>query len=319
MPGGLPPERPAKSGDVALAGKDGRRLTDLIREAERQGAATIANLMTAAIRRVAMAGPTGAVVAATLFTREQRAALVDVFARTVATGSALGHFRVRERQQKAQAAGGLHRFADEEPFALFSTTAPEGIPLLTPAQAVEYFRSLMPRLGIDPIRWAPVMQRTAFTMAAATEQTLLDRVQKVILGRLQTGQGFSTAPAEIESMLDELGVSPANPQYAQMVFRTNAMDAYNVGLALELQEPDVAQTFPVWQYLGIDDGRAGADHRPRFGRYYPNSLPFAVVRGPRVFNCRCTFRPVDAWEWADLSRRGAVLSDLTGATYANAV
>lgn len=302
-------DKAAKSGNVALAGRDGERLTALVAKAQAQGAAALFGVMEPAARRLARQG-SAAAHADRLFTAPELSALQDVLARTIATGSGLGHFRIRERQQKATAAGGLHRFADEQPFAVFGSVASEGIPLLSPSSAVEYFRSLIPTIGVDVVRWAPTMYRTAWTLAAATETTLLKSVKALILDRLATGRGYTTAPADIDALLDGAGVGPRNPQYAQMVFRTNAMDAYNVGLALELESPDVAPTFPAWQYFGIRDGRQGEDHEPRFNKYYPNSLPFPLVRGDRPYNCRCTFAPVDRWHWADLTRQGVSYSGL---------
>ncbi|MFO0937846.1 MAG: NUDIX domain-containing protein [Gemmataceae bacterium] len=90
-----------------------------------------------------------------------------------------------------------------------------------------------------------------------------------------------------------------------MVFRTNAIDAYNTGADDERQDPDVAEAFPVWQYLGIEDGRQGKDHEPHFGKYYPASVTFNQVRGDRPFNCRCSQRVVSKREWGRLQAAGA--------------
>lgn len=248
-----------------------------------------------------------------LFNGPEIQQLTQLFEAVVATGVGLGKYRVRERMVKAQAAGGLHRFAesDEIPFASIQVqSASDPFLFIPPHAAIQYFQSLIPRLGKDPVRWFPALQRTSMTLAAATENELVERVQARILDKLKSGEEFSKAPRDIEALLDDVGVTPNNPQYAQMVFRTNTMDAYNVGLQLELEEPDAKEFFPVWKYLGIRDGREGADHRPKFGRYFPNSLPFALVRGKRVFNCRCTPVPIDKYQWAQLKAQGATLSTL---------
>lgn len=300
----VPQDRPAKSGDVALAGPDGRRLTDLIRAAEAKGVEALNSIMNVALYRLLLQGSGAVVSSKFLWSPEERAKLTSVFASIISTGDLLGRGRVMEKMNKAQTGGRLFRFAETEtPLAFIPT---DELPILPPQEAITYFRTLIPRLGIDPIRWAPVMNRTAFTLAAATEHTLLNKIQELILGRLRSGENFGTAPKEIESLIASLGVTPKNPQYAQMVFRTNVMDSYNVGQGLAIaQDPELGDFFPVWQYLGIRDGREGDDHRPRFDRYYPSSVHFAEVRGKRVFNCRCTSNYIDRYQWADLESRGA--------------
>lgn len=95
-----------------------------------------------------------------------------------------------------------------------------------------------------------------------------------------------------------------------MVFRTNAIDAFNAGHDDERQAPDVIDEFPVWEYLGIRDGRQGKDHEPHFGKFFPASASFAQVRGERPFNCRCSSRAVSRREWARNLAAGAVLESV---------
>lgn len=87
-----------------------------------------------------------------------------------------------------------------------------------------------------------------------------------------------TAEAELGGLLERAGVSPNNPAYAETVFRTNMMDAYNEGATAELQDPDVADFFPVWRYVGIADGRERDSHREHFDKYFLNATSFAAVR-----------------------------------------
>jgi hypothetical protein len=147
------------------------------------------------------------------------------------------------------------------------------------------------------------MRRRAFTLAVTTDETLLRKVQDVIADSMATGNAATTA--DVQDILDRAGVSPSNPQYAEMVTRTNTMDAYNQGQDEERQDPDVIEAFPVWRYDGIEDGREGDDHRPKFGKYYPATASFAEVRGDRPFNCRCTATPIYIDDWRKLQKAGA--------------
>ena len=235
-----------------------------------------------------------------LFTEEEREKFSSAIANTTAAANLLGRYRIRKLQERAES--GVKRFA-EQPVLSFA----EPIGPMTPLRALAFFQSLNPDMNIS--RGFPdTITQEAVQLAAASEQSLLGRVHNIIEDTLRTGQVELRNPVkQIESVLNRAGLTPANPQYAEMVFRTNAMRAYNEGATQELQQSDVQETFPVWQYLGIRDGRQGKDHEPKFDRYYPNGVSFGEVRGERVFNCRCTSRPVSRWEWAKLQKRGAKL------------
>lgn len=303
QPADRPPAREpvhaAKSGDFALAGKDGIKAKELLASSQAEGAKVLAALCEEAFSDAADA-IAGGHVPERLFTDEQRKRLANALAATNATADLLGRSRVRERQQKAVAAKGLHKLRDEQPFESFATVS---IQPLSPERAIAYFKNLVPSLATRP-GFLANMQRDAFTLAVNTDQVLLGRVKQIIQSQLEQGTSVNDAVADIGDLLDQAGVSPRNPQYSEMVFRTNAMDAYNTGASQEMRDPDVADTFPVWQYLGIRDGRQGADHEPHFDLFYPNSASFEEVRGDRPFNCRCTFRPVDKWEWEELQQAG---------------
>ena len=189
------------------------------------------------------------------------------------------------------------------PFARFSAE-PVGV-MVTPEAAVEYFLSLNPELGIDPKRYGAAQRRAAFTLASSTNEQLTARVQKAIADAIEGNTGAADATASVRRTLEAAGVSPRNPQYSEMVFRTSARASFQQGAYEEGTHPDVAETFPCWQYLGIDDDRAGADHRPKFDKYYPRSAAFADVRGKRPFNCRCSLKWIDRFEWETLKARGA--------------
>jgi SPP1 gp7 family putative phage head morphogenesis protein len=234
-----------------------------------------------------------------LFTPEEHQQLADSLAGIIAAGDLLGRARVRE---KAKLAGQeAETFAEGDPLPdPFKGYTP--IPALPPKRAVDYFRGLVPSLAQGAERYGPLLDRHAFTLAHATDQVILEKVKGAILRALETG--VSTTP-DVQDLLDSAGVSPRNPQYADMVVRTNVMDAYNQGTAAEMSEPGMREFFPVWRYDGILDDRTGDDHRPLIGRYWPADAPFPQVRGPRVFNCRCSPTPVSKYEWRRLAAGGA--------------
>jgi hypothetical protein len=185
---------------------------------------------------------------------------------------------------------------------------PERAILVQPEKAVEFFTALSPRRALPlPDNWLELHRRAAFELAVTTDKTALDRVHEIIREQLAEGQSVDWGTGRLEEILDGMGVTPKNPQYAEMVVRTNTMDAYNDGYEREVKDdPDLAPEFPWWEYLAIEDDRLGEDHAPNLtggfdgGPYYPASRSFADVRGDRVFNCRCSFRWLHKTEAADL-------------------
>jgi SPP1 gp7 family putative phage head morphogenesis protein len=231
-----------------------------------------------------------------LFDDEELASIADALSRTIATADLMGRARIRRR---AQMAGKLGTYnvatetfteASDDPFSDFA----EPVPALAPESALAYFRKLVPALGASTVRYGPRLDRHTFTLAVAADQVILDRVKSAILTALQSGTATGATP-DVQDILDSAGVSLNNPQYAEMVVRTNLLDAYNQGAEAELAEPEMKEAFPAWEYLGVLDDRTGDDHKPKIGKYYPASASFAEVRGPRVFNCRCSFAPVSRY------------------------
>ena len=299
---------PTPTDQVALAGPDGRRAAELLGDAKRQGGEILNHLARRAITRVMRAEDPVAEIESldTLLSDEERAALADALAAVTATANLLGRSRIHERAQQAESRHTQHvEFAESDSFQAFVDPPPP----VPPTKAIDYFKSLVPGISSDYSNFAPEIYRQAFTLAATTDAVLLDRVKSLILATLETGavSGGIGGPQAIEDVLRGAGVLPSNPQYSEMVFRTNTMDAYNRGAFEELREPVMEEMFPVWLYSGIRDGRQGKDHEPRFDKYYPNAATFEEVRGERVWNCRCTFIPVDKFSWAELQNQGVKL------------
>jgi len=178
---------------------------------------------------------------------------------------------------------------------------------LQPLKALEWFRSLFPEIGAKQADWLKDIQKRAFSLAVTTEESVLRRVHDVIAEALEHGKA-AKGPELIQEILDRAGVSPANPQYAEMVFRTNMMGAMNRGVQEELKE--VADDFPVWRWDGISDGRQRHTHEVHFGCYFPSKVTFEEVRDSEKgefdgHNDRCTPSPIWKRDWARLQAAGA--------------
>jgi Protein of unknown function (DUF935) len=222
-----------------------------------------------------------------IWTEHGRKAVIESLATLMGFGDMLARARLRQHQPNVE----VRRFADTSAtFDLFGKNGDVPFSFLSHAprafshvdRAIEYISSLVPMPGVDALFMADHWRRKAFTLAIDTEGVILDKVKSALLDELIEGGNSTQA---IQALLDAAGLNPRNPQYAEMVARTNVMDAYDTGLDEGMEDPDVQEDFPAWGYDGIADGREGDDHRPQFGKYYPASVSFKRVRGPRIFNC----------------------------------
>lgn len=271
--------------DHSIAGADGRRATELLAGAQAAGARVFAEECAAAVRRL-LASP-DPLAEPVLFDDTELKEIARALAGTIATADLMGRVRMRRRAEMSEATEGFAE-ASGDPFSDFA----EPVPPLEPKGALDYFRKLVPSLGTSAVRYGPKLDRHAFTLAVASDQVILEKVKAAIVKQLQTG---ASATPDVQQILDDAGVSVRNSSYADMVVRTNVLDSYNQGAQDELAAPEMAEKFPAWEYLGVLDSRTGDDHRPKIGKYYPSSVPFAEVRGPRVFSCRCSFAPVSKY------------------------
>lgn len=306
---------PGITGNVAMGGRDGRQLNALLEKAIRQGTDFLNGLTQVAVHRLAKLGA-GALSLPRLFNDDEIQLLIEIFAATRGTADQLGralirdfHLRLLDQVEPEQESFQTNDLSSGT--AVFEAIDDLPTSIITPERAVAFFSDLVPTIGKDPQRFGHDMRRQAFTLAVATDQELLKNVQAVIRHRLETGQGIGTASLDIQSLMDRAGVSPRNPQYAEAVFRTNVMDAYNQAFQDEYQDPDLQEAFPVWQYSNPNDTRSRQAHADRDGLYYPANVPFTSIRGTEpkdVINCRCVPLAISKFEWAALKRRGVRLA-----------
>jgi hypothetical protein len=289
------PTSPPKLGhDVALAGKDGQQAGQLLHVAVREGAAVLEDVTRSAVTRL-LARPRRVAKATHLYNDDELMTLADSLAATNATGELLGASRIRLRLAKHRE--GVRQFAEDA--TDFSAFADKPLKPMAPAAAVAAFRVVVPGLVRDPAAFADRIDADAFAAADATDASLLDRVRRAVDDALAGG-----AAVTADGVLDAAGVGPTDRGRSELIFRTAAMQSFNEGASRELQDPDVIDAFPAYQYVGILDGRQGEDHEPQFDNYYPSSVPFGVVRGDRIWNCRCSMIPISAPEWDELQAAG---------------
>jgi len=320
---------------TAVRGHDGDRVEELLTHVQNAGAKTIADLAKRALMRLLHAfashamdpshpgaiPPTPALVAAILaqprlFNDNETVSLAMQLAKSIAPAHFLGRARIRLRhQQKTNS-------ADLAPFEILEART-KRIKPLQPEAAVKWFRSTFPgAAAADPGAFSTAVQAQSFRLAVTMEQEILGRIHRVIESRLADTSVIGSGPREIEKILTEASLTPptmSTGAYSRLVFRTPLMEAYRHGAWEEFTHPDMETDFPVWQYLGIADGRERKgpypekpDHHRWFGKYFLRTVSFFDVRGHEakdVMNCRCDFAGIFRKEWERLQKRtGAVIT-----------
>ena len=288
------PEGQAKK-QVAGRGHDAMKAEQLLASSKRQGIATLDALCRKALKRLINPDrPETLLRATSLFTHEELTALAKQFLATNVTADLLGRSRIRLRHDA--------KTPHTEPTHFIGFAESGGMKPMSPRSAIDYFRRLVPRLstwgdraGGADVYFGPMAERKAFELAGVTDVSVLDKIKEIILGRLQTGEKVSSAPKEIEDVLIDAGVSISNPTRAESIFRTETMNALNAGAWREFSDPELEDSFGVWRWLGVKDGRqrrgplpAHADHERFFGKYWPRTVSFNEVRGYKaqdVINC----------------------------------
>lgn len=231
----------------------------------------------------------------------ERADLADLIGSVVGPSSLAGRAR-------------LHGAAGDVPVKAFRESIAKLSPM-RPERAVKYFAGLRPELGSTD-RLAEGIRRQSFKLAVSTEIQLTRAIQREITGEIANG---TPSYRTVEKLIRTYGDEPRHRQYADMVARTNVMDALNQGQWDELQRPGMHELFPVWQYHAIRDERVRPWHAARDGRYWPIGVPFAEVRGTTardVCNCRCNWTAVHRMAWARLRAGGENIEPVRGISLA---
>jgi len=284
-------------GVIATPGSDGDKIERLLSRVQDHGAKTIYSLAEDA----AKGQPTS-------LTR-----LAETMTNATATANLLGRAKIRHRINR------MTKFSEGSDFAWF---AEDSLDPMTPLKALEYFQSKAPISPRGLTAFDATMQGQGFQMAATTEVTILRKVHEAIQRALETGESIRDTPRQIEEILASAGIHPKKG-YAQQVFRTNLLEAYRQGAWEEYQSPELDSLYPVWQYIGIVDGRQRHKHEhlsvnpvPGIvgGLFFPRDMSFFDVRGRDigdVANCRCDWLPVYRRDWDALQGQGATVADLT--------
>lgn len=120
-------------------------------------------------------------------------------------------------------------------------------------------------------------------------ETLRERIREHIVTSMTEGTGFRAFQADVDETLNTLGITPASPSYLETVYRTNIQGAYGAGRWQAMNDPDVVEALPLWEYRAVGDGRTRDSHMALDGLVFEKGNPATdILAPPGGFNCRCS-------------------------------
>jgi SPP1 gp7 family putative phage head morphogenesis protein len=167
---------------------------------------------------------------------------------------------------------------------------------LPPREALRWFRRKGYAISSSWLDLAPEAHALAFTVARVALLDVLQELRRALDQAIAEGQTQRWFEQEVLGALQRLGWLPratepgiTEPWRLQTIFRTNLQSAYMAGRYL--QQREMAQERPYWQYVAVLDSRTRPAHRALHGLVFRADDPFWNTHyPPNGFNCRCRVR-----------------------------
>jgi len=189
------------------------------------------------------------------------------------------------------------------------------IPLLPPAEAIDFFRAKGFKVGFA---WQDVWQEEharAFTVAKAMSRDVLETIREAVDEALAKGETLETFRAKLTPLLQAKGwwgrkrmIDPAtglartvqlgSPRRLKIIYDMNMRMARAAGRWEKIQRTKDA--LPYLRYTAVMDERTRPQHAEWHGTILPVDDPWWDTHYPPCgWNCRCTVIQLDAGTIAD--------------------
>jgi SPP1 gp7 family putative phage head morphogenesis protein len=128
-------------------------------------------------------------------------------------------------------------------------------------------------------------------LAENARMKLLQRVQKALADFAARGESTASVSLKLASMAD------FTRSYAETVYRTNLATAFTAGRMKQMQDPDVREVAPAFEFVTAGDVDVRKNHRNTKGLIAAvNDAAWDQYAPPLGYNCRCDLRLVDKYE-----------------------
>lgn len=143
--------------------------------------------------------------------------------------------------------------------------------------------------------------KECFEVAGVGSYELQEKLKKLAADVLKEGKGFDDSDFEAEArkiMIEYIPITDQAPSgWLETNFNTAVSSSYSAGQWNRLQDEDVKQFYPAYQYKTRNDDHVRDEHAILHDAVYYNDDPiWDIIMPPNGWNCRCFIFPLDQEE-----------------------
>lgn len=180
-----------------------------------------------------------------------------------------------------------------KPIVRTVTTAPPSDDPAQFDQAVDAFNARIPMTRAEWDTLAEAEQEFAFTVSRVAQADLVTTVYDKLAAAVRDGTTFEDFQDQVGDQLIQAWGGDI-PGRLQTIFRTNVQTAYNAGRFQQMNDPDVKEARPFWQFDGIADSRQSEICADCDGVILPADDAWWTTHHPPLHHqCRSKVSPLD--------------------------
>ena len=181
----------------------------------------------------------------------------------------------------------------------------------SPEDAVKYLEKMGIDISFDWKQTIKILKEHNFTIAKVESAQILQLFKDELQVSLETGTIYEDFVQNINLVLENRGYIPGKdhpnftPSKLNLIYRMNTQNAYMRGRYL--QQKDVTEFFPYWEFVAVLDDRTTDFCYPLNGIVARNDETFWNANYPPLhYNCRSTIRTLNDNE---IDKRGIKVSN----------
>lgn len=167
---------------------------------------------------------------------------------------------------------------------------------MEPEQAVEYLASKGIAVTWDWKEQAEAIRRHVFTVAKVAQADILQMMKDELEKSLKDEEPYSAFKKRVGQILEQRGWQTRDDGSTwrlDVIYRTNLQAAFMAGRDAQMTE--VAEQFPYWEYVAVQDRRTRPAHSVLNGTVAHYKDPFWQSYNPPLgYRCRCRKRAYSA-------------------------
>lgn len=132
---------------------------------------------------------------------------------------------------------------------------------------------------------------------------LYARLTESVLGVMQTDLNARDRMRLLDTELNRVGITGANPHHIETLSRTSTNAFYQEAKYETFHDPDVSDIIWGYEYVTVGDDRVREEHEMMDGKVFEKDSPiWDIWWPPNGYNCRCDVLPLFADDPASMRR-----------------